>query len=74
MEMKNFTITKRDGSKDRFSLDKIMNAILKAFIILARENRSFDPSRFVIVKFLISIAYFIFLGVYNSFVTVYYEM
>ena len=29
--MKNFTITKRDGSKDRFSLDKIMNAILKAF-------------------------------------------
>ena len=22
MEMKNFTITKRDGSKDRFSLDK----------------------------------------------------
>lgn len=31
MEMKNFTITKRDGSKDRFSLDKIMNAILKAF-------------------------------------------
>ena len=31
MEMQNFTITKRDGSKDRFSLDKIMNAILKAF-------------------------------------------
>ena len=31
MEMKNFTITKRDGSKERFSLDKIMNAILKAF-------------------------------------------
>ena len=31
MEIKNFTITKRDGSKDRFSLDKIMNAILKAF-------------------------------------------
>ena len=29
--MKNFTITKRDGSKDRFSLDKIMNAIIKAF-------------------------------------------
>ena len=29
--MKNFTITKRDGSKERFSLDKIMNAILKAF-------------------------------------------
>ena len=31
MEITNFTITKRDGSKDRFSLDKIMNAILKAF-------------------------------------------
>ena len=24
MEIKNFTITKRDGSKDQFSLDKIM--------------------------------------------------
>ena len=31
MEIKNFTITKRDGSKDCFSLDKIMNAIIKAF-------------------------------------------
>ena len=31
MEMNNFTITKRDGSKDMFSLDKIMNAIVKAF-------------------------------------------
>lgn len=30
-EIKNFTITKRDGTKDRFSLDKIMNAIVKAF-------------------------------------------
>ena len=29
--MKNFTITKRDGTKENFSLDKIMNAILKAF-------------------------------------------
>jgi len=29
--MKNFTITKRDGSADQFSLDKIMNAIIKAF-------------------------------------------
>ena len=29
--MKNFSITKRDGSRDQFSLDKIMNAILKAF-------------------------------------------
>lgn len=31
MEIRNFTITKRDGSIDRFSLDKIMNAIIKAF-------------------------------------------
>ena len=31
MEIKNFTITKREGSKDQFSLDKIMNAIVKAF-------------------------------------------
>ena len=31
MEISNFTITKRDGSKDQFSLDKIMNAIIKAF-------------------------------------------
>ncbi|MBP3839032.1 MAG: anaerobic ribonucleoside-triphosphate reductase [Prevotella sp.] len=31
MEIKKFTITKRDGSKDSFSLDKIMNAIIKAF-------------------------------------------
>ena len=29
--MKDFKITKRDGSHDRFSLDKIMNAIIKAF-------------------------------------------
>ena len=31
MEMKNFTITKRGGTKAVFSLDKIMNAIAKAF-------------------------------------------
>lgn len=31
METNNFTIVKRDGSADRFSLDKIMNAIIKAF-------------------------------------------
>lgn len=30
-EFKSFTITKRDGSIDLFSLDKIMNAIIKAF-------------------------------------------
>ena len=29
--MKDFIITKRDGSQDRFSLDKIMNAVAKAF-------------------------------------------
>ena len=29
--MNNFTITKRDGGLERFSLDKIMNAIIKAF-------------------------------------------
>ena len=29
--MKDFNITKRDGSQDRFSLDKIMNAVIKAF-------------------------------------------
>ena len=29
--MKNFVITKRDGSHDQFSLDKIMNAVTKAF-------------------------------------------
>ena len=29
--MKDFNITKRAGSQDRFSLDKIMNAIIKAF-------------------------------------------
>lgn len=31
MEITNFTITKRDGMKERFSLDKIMNAIMRAF-------------------------------------------
>ena len=31
LSIKNFTVTKRDGSKDKFSLDKIMNAIVKAF-------------------------------------------
>lgn len=31
MEIKNFSITKRDGAKVLFSLDKIMNAIIKAF-------------------------------------------
>ena len=29
--MKDFLITKRDGSQDQFSLDKIMNAVTKAF-------------------------------------------
>ena len=29
--MRDYTILKRDGKRDRFSLDKIMNAIIKAF-------------------------------------------
>lgn len=35
--MKNLTITKRDGTQQSFSLDKIMNAIIKAFQSLDRE-------------------------------------
>ena len=31
MDSHSFTITKRDGTSERFSLDKIMNAIIKAF-------------------------------------------
>lgn len=31
MEIQNFSITKRDGTRHVFSLDKIMNAIIKAF-------------------------------------------
>lgn len=31
MDIQNFSITKRDGSRDVFSMDKIMNAITKAF-------------------------------------------
>lgn len=31
LSIKNFTVTKRDGSKDKFSSDIIMNAIVKAF-------------------------------------------
>ena len=34
METSTFTITKRDGKTERFSLDKIMNAIIKAFASL----------------------------------------
>ena len=37
MEIKNFTITKRDGSRESFSLDKIMNAIMKAFHSVGEE-------------------------------------
>lgn len=32
MELSTFKITKRDGGQDNFSLDKIMNAIAKAFV------------------------------------------
>ena len=35
--MKDFMITKRDGSQDRFSLDKIMNAVIKAFQSVGEE-------------------------------------
>lgn len=38
MKINNFTITTRDGSKDIFSLDKITNAIEKAF-----ENITINP-------------------------------
>ena len=31
MDKSTLTITKRDGNAERFSLDKIMNAIIKAF-------------------------------------------
>ena len=37
-----FTITKRDGKTERFSLDKIMNAIIKAFNAL---NEPIDLGR-----------------------------
>ena len=34
MDTNTFSITKRDGTQERFSLDKIMNAIIKAFASL----------------------------------------
>ncbi len=42
METNTFTITKRDGTAERFSLDKIMNAIIKAFASL---NEPIDLGR-----------------------------
>ena len=42
METSTFTITKRDGTTERFSLDKIMNAIIKAF---ASINEPIDLGR-----------------------------
>ncbi len=42
METNTFTITKRDGTTERFSLDKIMNAIIKAFASL---NEPIDLGR-----------------------------
>ena len=36
--MKDFTIMKRDGSRDRFSLDKIMNAVIKGFNSVGEET------------------------------------
>ncbi len=35
--MREFTILKRDGKRDRFSLDKIMTAIIKAFQSVGQE-------------------------------------
>lgn len=42
MDTNTFTITKRDGTTERFSLDKIMNAIIKAF---ASVNQPIDLGR-----------------------------
>ena len=42
METNSFTITKRDGTQERFSLDKIMNAIIKAF---NSQNEPIDLGR-----------------------------
>ncbi len=39
METNTFTITKRDGQVERFSLDKIMNAIIKAFDATEHDRR-----------------------------------
>lgn len=47
MEIKNFTITKRDGSKDNFSLDKIMNAIVKAFDSVNQPSNLGSISRII---------------------------
>lgn len=47
MEIKNFTITKRDGSKDNFSLDKIMNAIVKAFDSVNQQSNLGSISRII---------------------------
>ena len=41
MEIKNFTITKRDGTKESFSLDKIMNAVIRAFASVG-ENTNLE--------------------------------
>ena len=40
MDMSNFTITKRDGSKAVFSLDKIMNADQGQFSIEDRDSNT----------------------------------
>ena len=45
MEIKNFTITKRDGSKDQFSLDKIMNAIVNSVIWISMMTSLWKISR-----------------------------
>lgn len=45
--MKDFNITKRDGSQDRFSLDKIMNAIIKAFQSVGQDADSGAISKII---------------------------
>lgn len=47
LNMKDFAIVKRDGSKDRFSLDKIMNAIIKAFQSVNEEISLASVSKIV---------------------------
>ena len=52
METNSFTITKRDGTQERFSLDKIMNAIIKAF---NSQNEPIDLGRLSKILALIDI-------------------
>jgi len=55
IEIKNFTITKRDGSKDSFSLDKIMHAIVKAFESVNEPSDLASISLYLLLSSFISI-------------------